>query len=312
VVLQRKPKGGNVTRLRRRDSEEFGTLRRKAARWAADNFTKLESDPEPTIPDDLNDRAADNWRPLLAIAEIAGEEWARQGREAACLLSGDGHDTAANVELLCDIKVAFGSAEAIRSADLVAKLGADPERPWAEWNRGKPLTQKQLANLLRPFEIASETVHIEGLPHAKGYKRARFEEAWAAYPPGKVAGENDAASPIPPSEACKRANADEIRTSSDFSKRANYFPHGSKNSELSYSHAGLHACTDRKPETGSETDLAKPERHVATPGDGSAAESVTVANSFAISATPEDRKEPGQLTAGVANPRLATNEGIDL
>ena len=71
VVLQRKPRGAKVGRLRRRDNEEFATLRRKAVRWAEDNFSKL-ADPEPNIPDALNDRAADNWRPLLAIADLAG------------------------------------------------------------------------------------------------------------------------------------------------------------------------------------------------------------------------------------------------
>src|SRR5262249_55439103 len=80
--------------------------------------------------------------------------------------------------LLQTLRGAFGEADAIRSADLVAKLTADPERPWAEWKRGKPLTQKQLAGLLRPFGIISETVSIPGLADAKGYKRVRFEEAW--------------------------------------------------------------------------------------------------------------------------------------
>src|SRR5215831_13799456 len=44
ITLQRKPKTAAVERLRKRDSEEFATLRRKAARWAADNLDKL-TDP---------------------------------------------------------------------------------------------------------------------------------------------------------------------------------------------------------------------------------------------------------------------------
>jgi hypothetical protein len=88
-------------------------------------------------------------------------------------------------ELLVDIRKAFGEAEAIRSAELVAKLAADPERPWAEWKHGRPLTQKQLGGLLRPFGIVSETVSIPGFNDAKGYKRGRFEAAWEAYCPGQ-------------------------------------------------------------------------------------------------------------------------------
>ena len=85
-----------VDRLRKRDSHEFAIVRRQAARWAADNFDNL-IDPDPAIPQALNDRAADNWRPLLAIADMAGGEWPQRAREAACVLSGEGHDLAENV-----------------------------------------------------------------------------------------------------------------------------------------------------------------------------------------------------------------------
>jgi putative DNA primase/helicase len=130
VQLQRKPREAAVERLRKRDSNEFALLRSRTARWANDNFSRL-TDPEPDIPEALNDRAADNWRPLLAIADLAGGVWPQRAREAACVLSGEGHDTAVNVELLADIRMAFGETDMIRSADLVERLVADPERPWA-------------------------------------------------------------------------------------------------------------------------------------------------------------------------------------
>jgi hypothetical protein len=87
------------------------------------------------------------------------------------------------VELLRDIRSTFGDDDVIRSSDLVAKLTADTERPWAEWKHGRPLTQKQLAGLLAPFHIISLTVHPPGLLDGKGYRRIDFEEAWAAYCP---------------------------------------------------------------------------------------------------------------------------------
>jgi hypothetical protein len=246
VQLQRKPKAASVVRLRKRDSEEFAVLRRQAARWASDNFSRL-TDPEPDIPESLNDRAADNWRPLLAIAELAGGGWLKRARDAACLLSGEGHDsTSANVELLADIRLAFGDADAVRSSDLVARLTADPERPWAEWKHGKGLTQKQLAGLLRPFGIASETVRPAGLADAKGYNRVWFEEVWEAYLPGQNASPHQ----IHPSETSKRPNADGSGESSDFRSVREASPDGSKNPNLSYSHAGLDAWTDGKPENG--------------------------------------------------------------
>jgi len=252
ITLQRKSKMAKVERLRRRDSDEFAILRRRAARWAADNFDKL-TDPDPAIPDALNDRAADNWRPLLAIADLAGGAWTRRARDAACLLSGEGHDsTSVNVELLADIRKAFGDLDVIRSADLVEKLVSDPERPWTEWRHGRPLTQKQLGGLLRPFCVASETVSAPGFKDAKGYRRAHFEEAWAAYCPGQ----NTSPSPEGTSEASKRRSADEMGATSDFSSVAGSGGDTSKNGKLAYSHAGSDASTLRRPENGGKVSLA--------------------------------------------------------
>jgi putative DNA primase/helicase len=250
VMLQRKPPTATVARLRKRDGEEFEILRRKAARWAADNFDHLaRPELDPAMPEVLNDRAADNWRPLLAIADLAGGDWPSRARDAACILSGDGHDSAVNVEILADIKAALGDHDAIFSADLVTKLAVDPERPWAEWNRGKPLTQKQLAGLLKPFGIISESIRT-GDRTGKGYKRAVFEEAWERYLPGQ----NTPSSPEPPFETSQRHNADEIRTSGAFSSVTEGECDGSKNANLSYSRSGCDAVTDKTPPPGAASE----------------------------------------------------------
>jgi hypothetical protein len=251
VMLQRKPPRAKVDRLRKRDSEEFGILRRKAARWAADNFDHLaRPELDPAMPEALNDRAADNWRPLIAIADLVGGDWPSGARDAACVLSVDGHDTAVNVEIHADIKAALGDQDAIFSADLVTKLAGDPERPWAEWNRGKPLTQKQLGGLLKPFGIISESIRI-GDRTGKGYKRASFEEAWERYLPGQ----NTPLSPFGPSETSQRHNADEIRTSGDFSSVTERECDGSKNANLSHSRSGCDAVTDKTPPTGATSEI---------------------------------------------------------
>jgi putative DNA primase/helicase len=244
VKLQRKPNAAKVERLRRRDCDEFAALRQKAARWALDNAPKLV-DPDPAIPDMLNDRAADNWRPLVAIADLAGGHWPQTAREAARLLSGEGAESV-NVELLADVWQAFGDRDVIRSADLVAQLTADPERPWAEWKHGKPLTQKQLAGLLGVFQVISTTVHPPGLPHAKGYKRADFEDLWAAYCPGQTEAQpnltvSKGASVQVPVSPAQLSILPSVRSDG---------AHGSNNSELCKNYAGLHACTLPKAENG--------------------------------------------------------------
>jgi len=264
VQLQRKPPGARVERLRRRDTEEFKRLRSQAARWAADNFDKLV-DPDPAVPEVLNDRAADNWRPLLAIAELVGGDWPDRAREAALVLSGEAQDDAIGVKLLKDIRLAFGDDDAIRSADLVAKLAEDPERPWADWKHGRALTQNQLGRLLSGFGISSETVDIPGLKSAKGYKRARFEEAWVAYCPVKSpsAGKN----PI-----SKRRTVEmpvESEQVSDFRSVETSLSDASENGNLSYSHAGFDASTLQNGGNGakgsSDQQIAPPDDHPHSP-----------------------------------------------
>jgi len=81
VTMQRKKKSETVERLRRSDNDDFAMLRRRARRWCEDNLNILTA-ADPAVPDTLNDRAADNWRPLLAVADRAGGEWPIRARDA--------------------------------------------------------------------------------------------------------------------------------------------------------------------------------------------------------------------------------------
>ena len=243
VRLTRKPPGAHVERLRKRDAAEFRTLRSQAARWAADHGLKL-IDADPSVPDTLHDRAADNWRALLAIADLAGGHWPDLARRAACELTGVEDDGALNVTLLKDVRTAFGGHAVMKSADLVAALTADHEAPWAEYNRGKPLTQRQLAKMLRQFGVISATVHPPGLSDGKGYKRADLQPQWDAYC-SAVLGGNDTFGKIPPFQASERPNLHGMDTTCDFPSVREDVPDGLKTANLSYSHAGLDAWTDK-------------------------------------------------------------------
>jgi hypothetical protein len=255
ITMRRKTSGEIVERLRRRDNDEHANLRQKCRRWADDNVEALKTAPEMVIPG-LDDRGVDCWEPLLIIAKQAGGEWLDRALYAAKVLSRE-HNQAPSIgiELLADIRKAFGSDDAMRSADLVKELTSDPERPWVEWRHGKPLTPKQLATLLRPFGIISETVRIPELADAKGYLRVRFEDAWRRYLPGQ----NTSSGTFRDFETSKRPNADETGTSAHFSKRPESNSDGSKNTDLSYSHAGLDAWTDRNPQNAGKDVFATPE-----------------------------------------------------
>jgi len=183
ILMRRKMPREKAERLRRRDSEAHAQLRRQCLRWANDNIAALAQVTPPALPA-LNDRAMDLWEPLLAIAERAAGEWPEHACKAALALSGGAAgDDNQGVELLSDAKKAFdaGQAADMPTKALIAALVTDEERPWAAYSKGEPITDRQLAKLLKPFGIVSTTVHPPGARHAKGYRRADFEDAWARY-----------------------------------------------------------------------------------------------------------------------------------
>jgi hypothetical protein len=251
IVLQRKTQNEKVERLRRRDNPHFDELRRKAARWAQDAYDALTAaDDRTDVPPELHDRAADNWRPLLAIADHAGGLWSTRGRDAARALSGkDGatDTTSIRVQVLEDIKAAFREGEdALPTRVLIDRLAYDPERPWAEYRKGKRLTPKQLGALLRPFSILSVTVHQPGQPDAKGYHRAAFWDAWERYLPSPDPGV---------SETSKRPNACGTGTSGDFRSVRTGVLGRIENVEFSYGRSDLDGWTQRTPPDGWEGKL---------------------------------------------------------
>jgi Protein of unknown function (DUF3631) len=67
IELRRRLKEEKITRLRSNRMGHLEALGRQAMRWAMDNRNLL-SDADPMLPEELGDRAQDNWRMLIAIA----------------------------------------------------------------------------------------------------------------------------------------------------------------------------------------------------------------------------------------------------
>jgi len=156
-------------------------------RWTRD----VELDADPELPPDLHNRLADNWRPLIAIADACG--WGDRAREAAVEFARSHHDEDCQVLLLRDIRAVFDAriVDRLASAVLVADLHAIDDAMWSEWRglRGghqmHRLSQNDLAMLLAPFGIRPRTVwplnRTASSKSAKGYYRSQFEAAWRAY-----------------------------------------------------------------------------------------------------------------------------------
>jgi putative DNA primase/helicase len=239
IVMVRRRKTEKVERFRdSRPDPDLVRLRRMAARWTEDHADDVAAwDGE--VPEALHDRAADNWRPLLAIADLAGGHWPQRAREAAVALThADADDQSTmGILLLADLKEEIfpktkepdeekpAAAAAglfskpkepdapnrqLRTKTILKALHDLPERPWVAWGKHeRPITDRQLAGLLKPFGIRSGTFWFgtgDAKAQAKGYQEVDFRDVWDRYIP------ISAPAPVPPTEASQRNNADISRT----------------------------------------------------------------------------------------------------
>lgn len=184
VQMRRKMPSEKVERFVRMARHALLPIPRKLARWASDLGNAL-AQVRPVVPDGLNDRQQDNWDSLLALADLAGEDWGRKARQAALTLAGKAEDTESElaVELLADLHRLFnGDAprDRLPTKEILETLHKLEGRPWSEASRGKPLTDRHLARLLTPFGVEPTTFRM-GDRTPKGYCAPDFADAFARY-----------------------------------------------------------------------------------------------------------------------------------
>ena len=133
-------------------------------------------------------RAADNVRPLLTIAEVAGGDWPELAREAvSTVIAGAGDEAESiGVQLLTDIRSIF-TEEKLPTKLLLDRLHGLDGRPWPEYGRKQqPISASQLARHLRKYGIVSGSIRWrEETP--KGYQLSAFFDVFARYLPNQAA-----------------------------------------------------------------------------------------------------------------------------
>ena len=141
------------------DDPEFSTIRRKLARWAADNV-RIIKDLKPPQPPGFNNRLNANWKLLLQIAQHAGGGWPEQACRSAIYLSRAPYEPSVGVQLLAVLRSTFTKNRTeITSEQVVQELVADPDSPWHEYRGRGPITKNQVAALLRDYDIRPVVVH---------------------------------------------------------------------------------------------------------------------------------------------------------
>jgi hypothetical protein len=168
------------------DSEAFARLRTQAKRWAADNIEVITKAKPESLPGFHNRRRA-NWKALLAIAEQCGAKEEAWKAARAIEAIANTFEASISVELLQAIKAAFEerinwprNSDRIKSENLVEVLIADATAPWATWNKGKPISERQVAKLLKGYGISPKVIRFDdGL--ARGYLLDWFTDAFERF-----------------------------------------------------------------------------------------------------------------------------------
>lgn len=181
LVMRRRLESERTERFMRRHHSVLFELRAMAARWALDSMAALR-DADPEMPRGLGDRAEDAWRPLLAIADLTGDDWPELARKAALDLSGvlgdEAESASKGVLLLTHIRDVFnekGSAS-LPSTQLLDALNENEEWPWGEWRQGKAITTRGVANILKPYGIRPARGRA-----GSSYTAKDFKDAWQRY-----------------------------------------------------------------------------------------------------------------------------------
>ena len=160
------------------------SIRRQCVRFVADHALAIPAS-QPQLPPAPNDRAADIWEPLLALADLAGGPWPDLARQAAIALSASAPENSALGSLLLDIFILFSTTgrDRIFTRDLLDGLNTQfADRPWREARNGRQPTEMWLAQQLRPFAISPRTLRLDGAV-AKGCLESDFTEAFRRYIP---------------------------------------------------------------------------------------------------------------------------------
>ncbi len=159
-------------------------VRRQLAKWSA----TIKVLPTPSMPPTLFNRAADNFRPLFALAELAGGDWPQRIRNAAEAIGKVERKPTLQVRLLTDIRDAFEAAEDQRlpTGKLIDTLCEEEERGWQQENRGKRIDaywlRENLRGLINPAgsQRWREGTH-ENDPLIRGYELSQFRDAFLRY-----------------------------------------------------------------------------------------------------------------------------------
>jgi len=133
------------------------------------------------------------WEPLLAVADAAGGEWPALARQAALGILHDARDRPATlgVRLLADVRRVFGDEKRLAAVELLGRLLAIEDAPWADLGGRGPIDSRYLGRMFDGYGIVrSHSVRFDPTAGGtrKGWERHDFSDAWLRYLPTTTTG----------------------------------------------------------------------------------------------------------------------------
>jgi hypothetical protein len=183
VRMRRRAPGEQVEPYRRRDHAPEGhALRDRLAAWGEAKLAAANT-ARPEMPAGVEDRNADVWEPLLAVADLAGGDWPERARVSCVTLVTVSKESTPSlgIRLLADLRTVFGKQQSLSTNQILEELHKIEESPWADL-RGKPLNAHGLARRLKAYGVGRKSVRIDEWA-GKGYAREDFHDAWVRYLP---------------------------------------------------------------------------------------------------------------------------------
>ena len=219
-------------------------IRAQLVKWASDHGT-IFAEQDPPMGRWTN-RAADNWRPLFAVADMAGGAWPTRIRRAADAVTGRAAERATSADhksmLLMDCRRVFDEAGCpfLASKMLDGALHAMEDRLWGDY-RGKPLSAQLRGRWLTGFGIrAGKSERDE-----RGYHRRDFEAAWKQYSPAST-GTVETVETVESPASIDRASDGSDGSDGSIRERLPDFPPGALNGSASGDGADLEGLAGRR------------------------------------------------------------------
>jgi 5S rRNA maturation endonuclease (ribonuclease M5) len=181
VAMRRRRKDEHVARYRYREVSQKGIRRAALVQaWAAEHKAEVEARYAKEDLKFLDDREADNWAPLFAIAAVAIPDRLDELKRIATRLGTAKNaldvDDSDSLRLLSDVRQIFVTSQTNRigTSELISQLQRAEESPWGD------ITQFKLARTLRSFGVSSKQLWI-GERNTKGYEHDDLRPVFESY-----------------------------------------------------------------------------------------------------------------------------------